>query len=174
MNHESWIFHCNKLRSTHLRMVTSSLVSKELLSVAEACCFFKDSSSAWDTKKMILVYYHQTTFGRVPGRNLLPADKSWRLYYSGLLSFWHRHQDKQIYPLHTISPLTYFLFHNVLIFLPLTRFYSICLIVVFFPSDLALVCKIIPHFHLHTNFPPSLTASARLSVHPHSQSSQDR
>lgn len=123
------------LRSTHLRMVTSSLVSKELLSVAEACCFFKDSSSssAWDTKKMILVYYHQTTFGRVPGRNLLPADKSWRLYYSGLLSFWHRHQDKQIYPLHTISPLTYFLFHNVLIFLPLTRFYSICLIVVFSP-----------------------------------------
>lgn len=52
-----WIGLCNKLcvSAKYLSMLTSSFVTKELLSAAAACWFFKDSSSSstWDKQRRI-------------------------------------------------------------------------------------------------------------------------
>lgn len=166
---------CFCVCSNYLSMLTSSLVTKELLSAAEACCFFRDSSSSstWDRKRRkwawcnniwtpLALCLAETLWLQINPDDSVPA-------YCFPVLFRDRHPHKQIYTWYTISPQTNFTFHNLLF--PCTCFQSVYVLVPL--SDLALLSAIIPHFHLHTLFPLFLSASVRLSAHPHSQASQD-
>ena len=172
-----YVFVC--VCAHYLRMLTSSLVTKELLSAAEACCFFRDSSSSstWDRQRRkwawctniippLAVCLAQTFWLQINPEDSTP--ECWYLF--------ERDLQTNRYILYTplVCGLVSHFTMSQSFSPPSTCFESVCVLVS--SSLISLSCLQLSLISICTPiflFFFFLTASVCLAAQPHSQASQD-